>query len=316
MSRVLVFTTAYNAERTVARTIESVISQTYPDFSYCIVDNGSQDETGAIIKTFAERDGRIMAKANAANNVWEPGNSWSELLNGCDGSSYFCMLDADDEYKPDFLNRCLAFIDEHQVDIAVCGSDFLDGTTGTFLSSRSLGQDLILEGESFGTQFPYYHQFMRTHWGKLFSVPVLRKWSVEVDSFTQGVPISYGSDTLIVQVAFQRARRVGILSGSLHNYYVNTQSSSFGFTANRVRSDRILFDAAKDFLMSKVGHISPHNEHFLYSVYLNAIRDTLQVLMTAQMPDSEKIEHARYIKGEMDEIQRFFATLPADPSSN
>jgi len=304
MNRVIIFTMAYNAERTVGRTIESVLSQTFPDFSYYIVDNGSLDRTGVIIKSFADRDNRVIHLTNAKNHVWEPGNHWFELVDACDVNSYFCMLDADDEYKPDFLEKCQLFLQDNRLEVAVCGSDFLSSTTGDLLSVRSLEQDLILEGDSFGTQFPHYHQFMRTYWGKLYSVSILRNWVSEVP------PLIYGGDTLAVQATFRRASRVGILAGTLHKYYVNSQSTSYGFDPNRVHSDRILFDAAKQFLITKVGSISPNNEHFLYSVYLNAIQDTLRVLITAQISDAEKMEYVRYLKVEMDEIQRYFSTLP------
>jgi glycosyltransferase involved in cell wall biosynthesis len=301
---------AYNAEKTVQRTIESVLSQTFGDFEYYIVDNGSLDATGSIIKAFADRDGRIIARANTANWVFAPVDQFTEVANRCDAASYFCMLDADDEYKPTFLEKMLAFINENRLDVAACGSDFINSATGTLLPGRALEQDMVLEGEAFGAQFPHYHQFMRTYWGKLYSAPILRNWRIEVPH-----PLTYGSDTLYAQIAFRRASRVGILAGTLHKYYVNAQSVSSGFDANRLSSDRILFDASKEFLLAKVGSISPQNEHFLYSVYLNAIRDSLRVLLTAQMPDAEKLGHARYLKGEMDEIQRYFSTLPPQQAS-
>jgi glycosyltransferase involved in cell wall biosynthesis len=311
MSKVTIYTQAYNAEKTVARTIESVLAQTFQDFTYYVVDNGSLDTTGAIIREFAGRDGRVVHRANAKNHVWEPGTHFIALAyemflaHEHEDGSYFCMVDADDEYKPDFLERALAFIRENQLDLAACGSDFLDAVSGNFLGARALGQDLLLEGDAFGSHFPIYHEFMRTYWGKLYSVTLLRFLSSENPH-----DISYGSDTLLVQGAFRRARRVGILAGTSHRYHVSPQSVSYGLDAKRVRGDRILFDAAKDFLMTKAGSVCPANEYFLYSVYLNAIKDTLQVLATAKIPDSEKMEHVRYLKVEMDEIQRFFSTTP------
>jgi len=303
MGNVIIYTIAYNAEKTIARTIESVLSQTHRDFTYYIVDNGSLDTTGAIIKAYAARDERITAFINAVNHVWEPGNSTSDIIAKYDDSNFFCVLDADDEYKPDFLEKALKFTLENQLDIAACGNDFVNAVTGVTFGVRALEQDLILDGESFGTQFPVYHEFMRTWWGKLYSLPVMRDH--EVDN-PEG--IWYGSDTLFAQGAFRRAKRVGVLAGSLHRYYVNPQSLSYAIIdATRVRGDRVLFDATKEFLMTKVGHVSKQNEHFLYSVYLNAIKDTLQLLMTAKIPDSEKMEHVKYLKVEMDEIQRFFA---------
>ena len=308
MSKVIAYTLAYNAETTLPRTIESVLAQTHDDIAYYIVDNGSHDSTGSIIKTFADRDSRIIPRTNAVNYVFEPGNMYFDLLDASDPNHYFCMLDADDEYKPDFLEKSLTFMQNNSLDVVACGSDFISSTSGELLSVRALPQDLILEGDSFGTEFPNYHEFMRTYWGKLYAVRIIQNWISEIPH-----DLSYGADTLLAQGAFRRSRRVAILAGSLHKYYLNTQSSSYHFDDKRVRGDRLLFDAAKDFLMSKVGFISPHNEHFLYSVYLNAIKDTLGVLVRAQISDSEKMEHVRYLKVEMDEIQSYFSTLPPRP---
>jgi len=311
MGGVIIFTVAYNAEKTMARTIESVLSQTCGDFTYYVVNNGSLDTTGTIIKAYADKDQRIKVLSNAVNHVWEQGNNLShDIFPKYDDSHFFCVLDADDEYKPDFIEKMLKFMRENQLDIAACGNDFISVSSGMTLGVRGLDRDLILEGESFGTQFPIYHEFMRTVWGKFYSLPVMREY--EADN-PEG--IWYGSDTLITQGAFRRARRVGILAGSLHKYYINPQSVSYAIIdAKRIRGDRVMFDAAKEFLIAKVGHVSPGNEHFLYSVYLNAIKDTLQVLLKAEIPDAEKMEHVKYLKVEMDEIQRFFAAYSGPKS--
>ena len=50
---------AFNAERYVAAAIESILSQTYGDFEFVIVNDGSTDRTLDIIKGYAERDPRF-----------------------------------------------------------------------------------------------------------------------------------------------------------------------------------------------------------------------------------------------------------------
>lgn len=54
MPRVSVVMPAYNDQRYVAETIQSVLAQTYQDFQFIITNNGSTDETGNIIKTFTD----------------------------------------------------------------------------------------------------------------------------------------------------------------------------------------------------------------------------------------------------------------------
>ncbi|TAE54273.1 MAG: glycosyltransferase, partial [Oscillatoriales cyanobacterium] len=51
---------AYNAEEFIAQTIESVLSQTYQNIEILVVDDGSTDTTAEIIKSFAQKDSRII----------------------------------------------------------------------------------------------------------------------------------------------------------------------------------------------------------------------------------------------------------------
>ena len=58
--KVSIVTTAYNSEKTIKRTIESVLNQTYPDIEYWIIDGSSSDGTLDIIRSFEPRfNGRL-----------------------------------------------------------------------------------------------------------------------------------------------------------------------------------------------------------------------------------------------------------------
>jgi len=50
---------AYNAERYVAEAISSILDQSFRDFEFIIIDDGSTDRTLEIIEAFAGRDSRI-----------------------------------------------------------------------------------------------------------------------------------------------------------------------------------------------------------------------------------------------------------------
>ena len=53
---VYIFTTAYNAEKTLHKAVNSILNQTYTDFCYYLFDNGSLDDTSQIIKEYANKD--------------------------------------------------------------------------------------------------------------------------------------------------------------------------------------------------------------------------------------------------------------------
>ena len=54
-----VITPTYNRSARIRPTVESVLCQTLTDFEYIIVDDGSTDDTGDIVRQFADRDLRI-----------------------------------------------------------------------------------------------------------------------------------------------------------------------------------------------------------------------------------------------------------------
>jgi glycosyltransferase involved in cell wall biosynthesis len=284
MAKVIVYTCAYNAEKTIRRTVNSVLAQTHNDWIYYIVDNGSTDRTDAIIHKYVERDSRIIPLANKQNHVWEPGNDWLSIITSHSRDAYFCFLDADDEYKPDFLEKMLAFMEANNIDIAACGNDLIDAKSGRLTGTRALARNLIIEGGGFGEYFANYYRFTRTYWGKLYTVAALTKYD-----YTRCPDVAYGWDTLFTQEAFRNASRVGILAESLHKYYLSPHSVSYQLDDKRIVSDRILHDMAVNYLKDKAGQVSPRNEEFLLLVYMDALTSTLKVLLNSKLSDAEKL---------------------------
>ena len=98
---------AYNAEKTIARSINSVISQTFDEFELIIVDDGSRDKTKDIVAQFS--DDRIKY-------IFRPNQGVSSARNtGIISSSgkYVCFLDSDDEWKENHLEELSKLIEKY-----------------------------------------------------------------------------------------------------------------------------------------------------------------------------------------------------------
>ena len=61
MSKLIVYTCGYNCEKTMRQTIDSVLNQTFADFDYYFINNGSTDGTAKILDEYAKKDDRIKA---------------------------------------------------------------------------------------------------------------------------------------------------------------------------------------------------------------------------------------------------------------
>lgn len=93
----------YNAEKYLGQCIESVLSQSYPDFELILVDDGSRDSSGQICRRFAERDSRIRYFHK------ENGGSLSARRYGIKHArgEYIGFMDADDYLIGDHVFQSL-----------------------------------------------------------------------------------------------------------------------------------------------------------------------------------------------------------------
>ena len=140
------FTTkAYNAEATIGRTIESILSQTYGDFIYYLCDNGSLDGTGDIIREYAKKDKRIVSVFNEKNHVWteENKNKIIHLKRNLQPDDWYSVLDADDDYMPDFLEELLYFATKEDLDYVACRSNFVKEPEGLSQNEFVLERDIV-----------------------------------------------------------------------------------------------------------------------------------------------------------------------------
>ncbi len=98
---VSVLVPAYNAECFIARTLQSILSQTYPYLEVLVVDDGSQDNTAAIVKQIAEQDQRVRLLVQANAGVAAARNLAICHANG----EFVAPIDADDLWYPTHLAR-------------------------------------------------------------------------------------------------------------------------------------------------------------------------------------------------------------------
>ena len=105
----------YNGERYLAEAIASILGQTYADFEFIIVDDGSTDGSAEIICEFAERDSRIHFVRLRRNQ----GEAWARNTGIADAKGkYVAMMDCDDVCLPDRLRKQMNYLEAHpEIDV-------------------------------------------------------------------------------------------------------------------------------------------------------------------------------------------------------
>lgn len=107
----------YNGERYLAAAIDSVLAQSFSDFEFLIVDDGSRDATAAVIRDYAARDSRIRPVIRENRGLISSLNEMLETAR----APLVARMDADDLCRPDRFEKQLAFLTAHP-DYGVVGS--------------------------------------------------------------------------------------------------------------------------------------------------------------------------------------------------
>lgn len=119
---------AYNAEKTIEQAIDSVLNQTYSNFELLVVDDCSKDETVKMVKKFVEKDSRVRLIYNAKNS----GVSYTRK-HGLDEAkgSWIAILDSDDAWRPEKLEKQIALQKRTSADLLFTGSAFMNSNGQT-----------------------------------------------------------------------------------------------------------------------------------------------------------------------------------------
>lgn len=108
----------YNREKYIARAIEAILKQTYYDFEFVIVDNGSSDRSGQIADEYARKDTRIKVLHIDKSSIGHGRNIGIANAKG----DYIAFVDDDDVAAPDMLEFLNQLVKDNHADIAICGA--------------------------------------------------------------------------------------------------------------------------------------------------------------------------------------------------
>lgn len=275
------------------RALDSVRNQTYPNFRCLVYDNGSGSEVRRKLREYVSRDQRFSLtcfdEVKGRALAWEYGIP--EILRTAgNGGGYFCRLDADDELEPDCFEKMVAHVKADSLDVVAGGAVFIRAETGEVFRERKIDEDIILEGRLFETYFPTYYQIMRTHWGKLYRLDLLRKMNLSNLQVA-----TYGSDTLFVREALLHAKRVGVISDVLYRYYLYEEVRDYNLQKERVYAPQLLFERDLSFLMLKCGDVSVPTMVWLLNMYFGENQDVFRMIAASNQENREKVDRVHKI---------------------
>lgn len=214
--KVSVILPVYNAATTITRMLDSLRDQTLVDFEVLMIDDGSTDNSGAILDEYAQKDNRFRVVHKKNEGVSAARQTGVELAQG----EYVIHADSDDWVDQTMLEELYAKAENDDADVVIC--DFFSNTdTGQTLCKQrpsELKADVILR--------ELFQQLHGSCWNKLVRQACYNKYNVR---FPKG--INHCEDLLFwAQLLQHNDVKVSYLPKAFYHYYVNSNSITRHYT--------------------------------------------------------------------------------------
>ena len=210
---------AYNAEKYIARAIDSVINQSYGNWELIIVDDGSTDATPGIADDYATRDERINAIHQANYGVSVARNAGLNIAHG----EFIAFLDADDVLTPDSLKIRINLIADS--DMALAG----------YVIENESGEEISKMPECKSDSWNQYEAIKNTvvdgklgyqgyPWNKLYKKSLIEEHSIRFEP-----EIAFNEDRLFAVSYLMHCNKVNLCSDSVYCYILNGNGAMADF---------------------------------------------------------------------------------------
>ena len=208
----------YNASAYLPRAVEDILHQTYENWELLLVDDKSTDEGGSIAEAYAEKDGRIRVFHHEENlGVSAARNTGIAHAAG----DYLLLLDADDGYEPELLDKLFYVLTEHSSDVVVYGfwEEYLEGDKKTY-EKEFVTETLYLTDPEKIHRTVYDLNKMTMYgypWNKAYRLSYLREGGHVFGGD------SFGEDILFNISVFQNITSLQLLGEPMY-HYINRQN--------------------------------------------------------------------------------------------
>jgi glycosyltransferase involved in cell wall biosynthesis len=211
-STISVVIPVYNGAPTLEHCLTSLLGQSRaPDEIIC-VDDGSRDQSAAIIDRFAARtNGRVRLLSQANGGAGSARGAGLALA----GGTYVTFLDCDDTFEADFLAALADRADATGADLTVCAYDRVDALSGRVIAREMNRFRGVLSGADLAGQAALINP---APWNKLFRTAAIRPY---------GYPaLRYFEDVAHLLRVLPHLRGVAFEPRILYHYQVHGSSLS------------------------------------------------------------------------------------------
>jgi glycosyltransferase involved in cell wall biosynthesis len=236
--KISVIVPVYNGEKYINNCIKSICSQTIKDIEIIIVDDGSIDNTYAILCDIKNTDARIVLHKQNNQGQSVARNIGIEMAHG----DYIAFIDSDDLIECDMLERLYSFAVDKECQIVCCGYLFVD-EKNKILKKKTKYETTLMFDDSIFKDAVLVNNIKSVPWNKLY----LR--SLIVENKIKFLVGSLNEDFLFTIQASFHSKKVGFINTPLYKATVNPNSISRKMTNKNLVDMLRVLDQARIFLL-------------------------------------------------------------------
>lgn len=210
----------FNAQNYLRECLDSVVNQSLRDIEIICVDDGSTDETPAILREYEENDSRVRVIFQQNKGAGAARNNALQYATG----EYLSILDCDDFFELNMLEKSYQAAVENNLDILVFGCDFYYDDTQTYHDcNHSINRRILPNKKVFSAndvQQDVFRLFVGWTWDKLFRTAFVKEHGLTFQEQRTT------NDLLFVFNGLLRAERISVLEGIYAHYRRSSESLS------------------------------------------------------------------------------------------
>ena len=211
MATVSVIIPVYKAEKYLNRCLDSLLAQTFENWNAICIDDGSPDNSGAILDSYADKDDRfvVIHKKNAGVSA-----ARNDGIKKADGE-YIFFMDADDWIDVDYLQHMVATAVDANADMVVSG--FVSDNKYTKPIKYKKQRVLNTISQKVSGTYALTDSYV---WRYLFSVKFIKKHKLKFDT-----KLIAQEDTIFVLNAIALANKIVTVPYVYYHYMFNQDSA-------------------------------------------------------------------------------------------
>lgn len=228
----------YNCENYIEECMKGILAQTYRNYEVIVVDDGSSDNSLAIVGEMAQKKSNIRIVPNAHGGVCKARNTGLELAQG----KYICFIDADDIVYNDYLELLAKAIAVHSPDVVYFYARY--GIGNKLYSPDHVPENKLLEKEDLeylSTASLYHVPELHDPESRLYGISSFSAWGQIYRRelymqnhirFTEGITLS--EDGLVNLQMLKYAKKGVVIPVELYNYRTDNISATRSYKSDMI----------------------------------------------------------------------------------